>query len=173
MNDTPSSTERVVAVTADPDSPADLLTRYADGAAVLSFAIAGLDAESLRARPIAGKMSSLEVVAHIVDADQFMCDRMKRTIATERPLLMGVESVDYLEPLHYHDRDPELDIRMLAVQREQMARDFTLLPAEAWERTAIHSEVGSLTLRQLLAHAVRHLEAHVEAIAEKRRAMGL
>ncbi len=118
-------------------------------------------------------MSSLEVVCHIVDADQFMCDRMKRTIATDQPLLMGVDGITYVERLNYHDRDPELDIHLLAVQREQMRADLGRLPDETWERTAVHSEVGMLTLRQLLSHAVRHLESHVDAIAEKRAAMGL
>ena len=167
------STDRIAAVTADPDSPADLLARYRDGARVLRDSIAGLDAEPLRARPIEGKLSSLEVVCHIVDADQFMCDRMKRTIATDRPLLMGVDGIAYLEKLHYHERDPQLDIRLLEVQREQMAADIGRLGAEVWQRDAVHSEVGLLTLRQLLAHAVRHLEAHVDAIAEKRAALGL
>jgi uncharacterized damage-inducible protein DinB len=158
----------VAAITEEPDSPADLLVRYLRGGTVLRDAIAGLDAEALRARPIAGKMSSLEVVAHVVDADQFMCDRMKRTIATDRPLLMGVDGIAYLERLHYHDRDPEVDIRLLEVQRHQMAADIVRLSDEVWERAAIHSEVGLLTLRQLFAHAVRHLESHVITIAEKR-----
>ncbi len=157
----------------DPDSTADLLRRYLDGGAVLRGALAGLDAEAIRVRPIAGKMSSLEVLCHVVDADQFMCDRMKRTVGTDRPLLMGVEAVDYLTRLHYHDRDVELEIRLLEIQREQMAADLQRLPEQAWERQAIHSEVGLITLRQLMNHAVCHLEAHVETIAEKRTAMGL
>lgn len=159
--------------TAIPGAPDDLLARYAEGAAALRAAIAGLDSDALRARPIAGKMSSLEVMSHIADSDQFMCDRMKRTIATERPLLIGVESASYPEPLSYHERDPELDIHLVAVQREQMLADLQRLSSDAWERTAIHSEVGSLTLRQLLNHAVRHLEDHLETIAEKRAALGL
>ncbi len=160
-------------VTATPAVIADLMTRYRDGAAVLRQAVADLGPESLRARPIPGKMSSLEVVCHIVDADQFMCDRMKRTIATDLPLLMGVNGIAYLEQLSYHDRDPALDIRLLQVQREQMLADLERLPAEAWERGAIHSEVGRLTLLRLFHHAVDHLESHVEAIAEKRTALGL
>ncbi len=167
-SETPSS-----AMPPDPGSPAGLLARYSAGAAAVRQAIAGLDPSALRARPIAGKMSSLEVVRHVVDSDQFMCDRMKRTIATERPLLVGVESVDYREPLRYQDRDPELDLRLLEVQREQMAADLEQLPAEAWERTAVHSEVGPLTLLQLLDHAVDHLESHLDAIAEKRAALAL
>jgi hypothetical protein len=169
----PEPTSPVVSITNDPALVAELLARYARGGAVLHAAIAGLDGDALRARPVPGKMSSLEVVCHIVDADQFMCDRMKRTIATELPLLMGVNGIAYLDQLRYHERDPELDIHLLAVQREQMLADLGRLPQDAWERTAIHSEVGKLTLRQLFNHAVRHLEEHVESIAEKRTAMGL
>jgi hypothetical protein len=154
-------------------SPVELLHRYTRGAAVLREAVAGLDGVALRARPIAGKMSSLEVVCHIVDADQFMCDRMKRTIGTERPLLMGVESVDYLERLHYHSRDPQLELRLLEIQREQMAADIGRLGDDAWGRTAVHSESGLVTLLDLFAHAVDHLESHALTIAEKRATMGV
>jgi len=160
-------------VTPDPDSAAGLLGRYLNGAAVLRDAIDGLDDGALRAHPIAGKMSSLEVIAHIVDSDQFMCDRMKRTIGTERPLLIGVESADYPEPLHYHDRDPELDIQLLEIQRQQMAATLKRQPAAARERTAVHSEIGLLTMWDLFIHATEHLEAHAESIAEKREALGL
>ena len=166
-----SDTSPVAVATAAPDSPTDLLARYRHGSAVLREAIEDMGIDALRARPIEGKMSSLEVVAHIVDSDQFMCDRMKRTIATERPLLVGVESANYGGPLGYQDRDPDLDIALLEVQRDQMAANLVGLPAEAWERVAIHSEIGAVTLLQLFAHAVRHLEGHVESIAEKRAAL--
>ena len=167
MSDIPAASQL------EPNSPAGLLGRYVRGAEALRDAIAGLDAEALRARPIAGKMSALEVACHIVDSDQFMCDRMKRTIATERPLIIGVESADYPEPLRYHERDVALDLRLLESQREQMAADLAKLAPEAWERTAVHSEIGLVTLLDLFEHAVDHLESHVVTIAEKRAAMGL
>jgi hypothetical protein len=150
-----------------------LLERYQNGASFLRAAIEGMDATALKARPIRGKMSSLEVVSHIADSDQFMCDRMKRTIATERPLIMGVESADYPGPLSYQDRDPELDIELLEVQRRQMAADLKRLPGEAWSRTAVHSESGLVTLLDLFEHAVDHLESHALTIAEKRKALSL
>lgn len=150
---------------------AELLEAYRRGPLLLREAIAGLDAEALRARPIAGKMSSLEVVCHVVDSDQFMCDRIKRTIATDKPLLMGVESADYPKPLNYHERDLDLDLRLLDVQREQLAYDLARLTPEAWQRMAIHSEHGALTLLQIFHHAVDHLESHLVAIADKRAAL--
>lgn len=151
----------------------ELLRDYRLGAALLRTAVDGMDATSLRARPIAGKMSSLEVLCHVVDSDQFMCDRIKRTIATDTPTLMGIESAGYPVPLRYHDRDPELDLRLLEVQREQMSADLEHLPAEAWNRVAMHSENGPQTLLEIFDHAVDHLESHLSAIAEKRRALGL
>ena len=105
-------------------TPAELLDVYRHGPQILRDAVAGLTPDALRARPIAGKMSSLEVLCHIVDSDQFMCDRIK---------------------LSYHERDIDLDLRLLEIQRE----------------------------RELFHHAVEHLEDHVLRITEKRSAMGL
>lgn len=151
----------------------ELLRVYRRGAEELREALAGMDAESLRARPIRGKMSSLEVACHIVDSDQFMCDRMKRIIGMDKPLLMGAQSSAYPEPLRYHDRDLELDLRLLEVQRSQMAADLERCAPEAWDRVAVHSENGTQTLLETFDHAVDHLEAHLLAIAEKRRALGV
>jgi hypothetical protein len=154
-------------------TPEVLIDAYRRGPATLRAAIAGMDGAALRARPIEGKMSSLEVVCHIVDSDQFMCDRVKRTIATSKPLLMGVESASYPGPLNYHERDPELDLRLLEVQREQLAADLDRLAPDVWQRTAVHSENGMLTLLEVFEHAVDHLEAHVLTIADKREALGI
>lgn len=151
-----------------PRDPESLLAAYRHGPGLLRQAIEGMDAEALRARPVFGKMSTLEVVCHVVDADQYLCDRMKRTVATHRPLLIGVESADYPGPLRYHDRDVDLDLRLLSIQREQMAADLERQPAHVWDRTAVHSENGLQTLHDLLRHAVDHLESHLASIAEKR-----
>jgi hypothetical protein len=40
-----------------------------------------------------------------------------------------------------------------------------------WQRTAVHSETGLVTLRQLLLHAINHLHHHLRFVAEKRAAM--
>jgi uncharacterized damage-inducible protein DinB len=166
--------ELVARAQMDDDTPTEvLIERYLVGGAVLRDSFADMTTEQLMARPIAGKMSTQEVVCHIVDADQFMCDRMKRTIATDRPLLMGVNGIAYLETLTYAEHDLALDLRLLEVQREQLAADLRRLAPEAWARDSVHSENGLVTLRQLMLHAIRHLERHVAAIDEKRAALGL
>jgi uncharacterized damage-inducible protein DinB len=151
----------------------DLLASYEAGPGRLRAAVAGLAPEQLRARPVAGRWSILEVVCHLGDCEQFFADRLKRTIATDRPLLLKGDAGRDPDPLSYHDRDIGQELELIALTRRQMARILGRLPAEAWNRTAVHSETGLVTLRQLVLHAVRHQEHHLWFVTEKREALGV
>ena len=135
-------------------------------------ACAGMDADTLRARPIAGKMSSLEVLCHLADCEQFLADRMKRTIGDgqaaarrhrrDRPTSTGSTTTTATR---------SSSCGSIEVTREQMAADLDRIGADAWQRTAVHTETGLVTLRQLLLHTIRHLEWHADAVREKRTAL--
>ena len=84
---------------------ADLISAYEKGVEELRLAVAGMTVEQLRSRPVAGKWSTLEVVCHIADCEQFFADRMKRTVAMDRPLLLGADGFRYPEPLRYQEHD--------------------------------------------------------------------
>jgi uncharacterized damage-inducible protein DinB len=157
----------------DDGAPVDaLIARYRDGLGLLLEALQDLDDAQLDVRPVSGKLSTREVLAHIADCEQFYADRMKRTVAMDRPLLLGADGWLYPEALHYRNRDVELDLRLIEATRVQMAHDLEALDSEVWNRVAVHSETGLVTMRQLLLHAIRHLEWHVGTIHEKRAAMG-
>ncbi len=162
-----------IAVAQDDDGApvAELVARYRAGYDLLHKSLQDLDEAQLDSRPVPGKLSSREVLAHIADCEQFYADRMKRTIAMDRPLLLGADGWLYPERLHYGSRDVQLDLELVRTTRAQMAHDLDALDSEAWARVAVHSETGLVTLRQLLLHAIRHLEWHVETILEKRAAM--
>jgi uncharacterized damage-inducible protein DinB len=156
----------------DPDaSPAELIERYLEGVALLRAAVAGMDDAQLHARPIADKMSSVEVVNHVVNSERFMTERMRRTIAGEEPPVMGPRGAHNAQPPE--ERDVAADLDMLQDIREQMVESVRGLAPEVWDRVAMRREDGVTTLRQLLLHLVRHLEGHVTAIDEKRAALGL
>src|SRR5437762_13456366 len=158
----------------DPDlTPADLISAYEQGVLELQLAVAGMTVEQLRSRPVAGKWSTLEVVCHVSDCEQFFADRMKRTLAMDRPLLVGADGWRYPEAVHYHDRDLDEELALVGLTRRQLARILKLVPEQAWRRPAVHTEAGLVTLRQLLLHAVCHLEHHVAFLEEKRAALGL
>jgi uncharacterized damage-inducible protein DinB len=101
---------------------------YENGVEKLRVAVAGLTSEQLRSRLVAGKWSTLEVVCHIADCEQFFADRMKRTVAMDRPLLCGADGFRYPEPLPYQEYDLEQELDIVAVTRRQMARTLRLVP---------------------------------------------
>jgi hypothetical protein len=52
-----------------------------------------------------------------------------------------------------------------------VARSHRLVAPDAWQRTAVHSEIAVVTLRQLLLHDIYHLRHHLRFVPEKRAAM--
>jgi hypothetical protein len=151
--------------------PAVLLTQYARGPQELEAAVAGLTPEQLVATPIRGKWSTLEVVGHLADCEQFLADRMKRTIAMERPLLMGMDENKYTAAFDYHARDLAEELSLIRLTRSQMVRVLTPLVPIEWSRQAVHSEAGLMTLHQIVFHATYHLQHHLRFIEETRRAL--
>ncbi len=148
-----------------------LTEEYLAGARSLRQAVQDMTQQQLRARPVPGKWSTLEVVCHLADFEPILADRMKRVIAEERPALIGADENRFAAALAYHDRDSEEELKIVETTRSQMAKILRKLPDAALERVGVHSERGPLTLEQLLTAAIRHIPHHVKFIEEKRRAL--
>ncbi len=85
-------------------------------------AVAGMTAEQVRARPVPGKMSTLEVVCHIADFEPIYADRMKRVLAEEQPRILSGDPDLFQKRLAYDQRDLAEEIDLIEVVRKQMAR---------------------------------------------------
>jgi len=167
MDDQPTPKPAAIA---DDIAPEELIARYLAGPTLVRDSVAGMDAAQLHARPISGKMSTHEVVTHIVDSESGMGGRIKRAIAGEEPPLMqGGHPEIKSDP----ERDLDVDFAKLVAAREQMADELSQLPPDVWERVAMRREDRVVTVRQMLMLMTRHLENHVAAIEEKRTALGL
>lgn len=152
---------------------AEMLTEYEAGPARLRQAVADLKPEQVRARPIAGKWSALEVVCHLADFEPILADRIKRILALDKPLLVGADEKLFADRLAYHERDLTEELTLIDTTRKQLARILRAAPPDALQRVGIHSERGQMTLEQMLAGATRHIVHHLGFIQEKRRALGL
>jgi uncharacterized damage-inducible protein DinB len=151
----------------------DNIERYLEGTALLRKAVAGMTTEQLKARPIPGMWSTLEVVCHLVDFEPIYADRMKRVIATDNPALLGADPDLFAAKLVYHDRDLEEELAILESTRSQMARILRTLNPQDFQRIGTHSEYGQRTLEKLLETITNHVPHHVKFIEEKRRSLGL
>jgi hypothetical protein len=154
-------------------SEAELIAAYEQGAATVSAAVAGMNAQQLPARPVPGKWSTLQVVAHLADWEPIGAERMKRTIALDRPLLLAADENALAATLAYDGRDVEEELTLVRAVRSEMSRILRAQPAPAWERKAVHTERGLMTLRQIVELNKWHLEHHVKFIHEKRQKLGI
>ena len=127
--------------------PRELIAAYERGIEDLRSAVAGMSQEQLLARPIPVNWSTLEVVSHIADTEIYLTDRIERTIALERPLLIGVDERPYPERLNFQAFDLAEQLALFAALRRHVVRILQMQPLEAWQRTAIHSETTLVTLR--------------------------
>jgi hypothetical protein len=151
---------------------AELLAAYEKGIDDLRAAVAGMTKEQALARPVPGKWSTVECVGHLADTEVFFTDRIVRTIALDRPLLMSADEKLYVARLDYQSFDLDEQLALFSALRRHASRILRAQPPEAWQRTAVHSGSGLLTLRQLVLQAVRHLRHHLPFISEKRAALG-
>jgi len=154
-------------------SSVEVVAAYERGIDDLRAAVAGVTTEQARSRPIAGKWSTVECVGHIADTEIFFTDRIVRTIALDRPLLMSADENLYIERLDYQSFDLEVELTLFTALRRHVVRILRAQPPDVWTRTAVHSGAGLLTLRQLVLQATRHTRHHLPFIAEKRAALGL
>jgi len=150
-----------------------LIDQYRAGPDALRKAVKGMTRDQLTARPIAGKWSTLEVVAHIADFEPILAERMMRTISHERPLLLTADENLFAAALNYHDRDVEEELGLIDLTRKKMARILRGLKPEAANRVGIHTFKGLVSLEALLTSAVNHIPHHVPFIEEKRKALGV
>jgi len=151
----------------------ELIDDYLDGIHLLQRSVAGLTREQAQARPIAGKWSTLEVVAHLADFEPIFADRIKRMLSLDRPLLVAADEQPFVQNLVYHERELEAEVQLIALTRQQLAAILRTKPADDLQRAGVHSHAGLVTIEQVLTQATRHIVHHVPFISAKRKALGL
>jgi hypothetical protein len=98
---------------------------------------------------------------------------MKRVIAEDKPLIIGYDESRFTAALEYDQRELQEELMLLENMRGQMGRVLGGLADDAWSRTCVHSEVGLMTLEQMLQAEVDHIPHHIRHIIAKREALGV
>ena len=145
-----------------------LIDEYAAGPSELKRLVAGLTAEQVRARPVPGKWSTLEVVCHLADFEPVYLDRMKAILTQDKPTFFGRDETAFAAKFAYHQRDLAEELNLIESCRQSMTRILRTLPAADFQRPGIHSEAGAMSLEMLLRRFTNHLPPHARFIAEKR-----
>ncbi len=149
-----------------------LIEEYEKGGDDLRMAVRGLEREDLLAFPVPGTWSIQQIVIHLQDSELVIADRIKRVIAEEKSSLLSFDESRWVKNLRYDDQSVDDAVTIVELNRRNVARVLKNLPADAFNRTGLHSERGPLTLEDLVTGAVSHLKHHLKFIVNKREKMG-
>jgi uncharacterized damage-inducible protein DinB len=150
-----------------------LIDRYADGGPLLAYAVSGLAVEQTLARPGPGAWSISELVAHLLDSDLVIADRMKRVIAEDQPALLAFDENAWIARLDSHAMPVHEAVSLFTANRHWMTRVLRSRSDEDFARTGVHSEAGRKSLADLLAGAVAHVDHHLRFLYAKRANLGV
>lgn len=154
-------------------TPTELADAYVKGAADLRAAVAGMNRTQLTARPVPGRWSTIEVLAHLADFEPVFADRMMRVIALPDPLLLVADENLFVKALDYQGRDADEELAVIESLRKKMARIIRGLTPEQLQLTGVHTKRGLLTLEQVIQTAINHVQHHLSFVFEKKKALGM
>jgi len=148
-----------------------LIDQCLDGPRLLRNAVAGMSLEELIARPIPGKWSTLEIICHLADFEIIGAHRIKLMVAEEEPAFPSHDEKAFAARLAYDQRDAQEELLLIELLRKQVVRILRTLKPEDFQRRAIYSGTGALTLEEMVQKRTEHFLNHVQSIDEKRKAL--
>ncbi len=154
------------------DAIKPLIDRYEAGSDILVYATQQLSREQETARVGPGEWTVAELVAHLLDADLVLADRMKRIIAEDSPTLLAFDENLWLRRLRSGEQPLEEAVNLFVANRRWMTRLLRSLPHEDFARSGTHSEAGRKTLADVVSTAAGHVDHHLVFLYGKRANLG-
>jgi uncharacterized damage-inducible protein DinB len=111
-----------------------------------------------------GKWTLRQVLLHLADCQVVYLDRLCRTAAEDKPLLLAFDENRWADRLAYADRDLALAGRLFAATSATIADLARRLPAEIDGRNAVHSEAGLHSFAEFLTWSAQHVAHHLEQV---------
>jgi len=149
-----------------------IIDKLEAGGETLRRSVEGLSKEDLLAHPIPGTWSIQEIVLHLVDTDQILCERIKRMIAEPNPTLLAFDESRWTRNLHYDLQSVEDALQIDILVRRQIARVLRASDDEVLSRFGVHTERGPTKLSELVPMLDWHLEHHMKFLLKKRALLG-
>jgi hypothetical protein len=137
---------------------------------LLETLLGDLPAELLHWKPAPDRWSISEVLAHLAALEQVYAERAMRMVAEDSPPLMKYDLAGATARGDYSRGSGGENLALFTRARRSTLALLTGLPASAAARTGVHSELGLITLTQVLNEWANHDLGHLRQIAELYRA---
>jgi DinB family protein len=137
---------------------------------LLETMLSDLPGELLHRKPAPERWSISEVLAHLAALEQVFAERVLRMVAEESPALARYDLEGAKTRGEYSRGSAGENLALFTRTRRSTLALLVGLPASAGARTGLHSELGTITLSEMLNEWANHDLGHLRQIAELYRA---
>jgi hypothetical protein len=130
---------------------------------VLRAFMTGQSRETLDRRPTAGAWSQTEILAHLADFEG-VCFQSRVEIILRGDPVLPLNPDKRAADIPYAAMDPFMSLDRFCRDRERSLARIRQLSAGDLARRAVHSEIGEITLANLLAEWVIHDLGHIRQL---------
>lgn len=139
------------------------IKEYEFGPQKIATAIKGLTRKQLDYKINSREWNINQVVVHLADTEMFFCERMRKIIVEEKPILQSFDQDEWANRLFYDKQNYRFALDLLKTQRRSTAILLRLLPSGYWRREGIRDE-KVFTLYDILLIALHHIPTHLKQI---------
>jgi hypothetical protein len=143
---------------------ADTIAAQRAAPATLAQVISGVPDDVLHRRPAPGKWSIVEIIAHLAEDELSSSWRYRQMIEHDGVALLGFDQELWARLGDYASWTARDALDMYRLLRLANVTLLSRLTAAEWDRSGVHAERGSMTVRSLAAHMAGHDRNHIEQI---------
>jgi len=145
----------------------DALRVQGSTAAKLAKLVKGVAPARLKKRPVPGKWSVAEILAHLADTEIVGSWRIRSILGAPGTPIQAFDQDAWVTAGHYEKRDPKKSIEQFRALREANLALYRTLTPEQWKHHGMHAERGVESVedivRMFAGHDVNHMR-QIEAI---------
>ena len=133
---------------------------------LLSGLLTGVDDERARERPAEGEWSTVEVVGHLVDAEERALARIALVLNEDNPELAGYDQNALVRENDYQNQALQAVVDRLLELRAERIETLSALTEAQWLRTGVSAGKGVTPLTAITCHMCWHDTNHLAQIAD-------
>jgi len=106
------------------------------------------------------------VLHHMADGEMHFAIRYFNCLTIENPPIINFNEDVYPSVLNYQGRDWRNSLALIESIGNLVVVALSQLSVEQWSSTSLHSELGTVTLTQLITKACEHNKAHTQQLKD-------
>jgi len=124
----------------------------------------GVDDDVARRRPSPDAWSAVDVLTHLRACDAIVLSRVPQILVRPGLPLPGLDEVAYGRLLRRAEPSVAEQMQAFAARRAELVALLEKLAPDEWGLAGRHEELGDVSIRRIIEHAVAHEAEHVAQV---------